>query len=411
MNPMRFAILSIRARRMPSALCVLAAGAGIGILSLVLLLSHAVTDSFARNAAGIDIVAGAKGSPLQLVLSTVYHADVPVGNIETADAGRIAHLPQVAKAVPLALGDNYRGWRIVGTTPDYLDMTGARIGDGRVFAAPFEAVAGAATGLRIGDTFAGAHGFSADSDDIHDWHLYKIVGRLAPAGAAVDRLILTSVQSVQELHMHGDEHEHEHHHHHDHDDGAEDDEAAASHQVTALLIKMKNRASIPFLPRQLARDPAVQAASPAYEIARLARVVGAGRGVATAAGGAFLLLACLMLWSALAASLAARRYDLCVMRVLGASPAYLFAAIMAESALLAGTGTLAGLALGHAGAFFVARHMAAVGALVAPETLLQWTRTDALLMALGMGAGLAAALVPACAAARTDIAGLLAKGR
>jgi putative ABC transport system permease protein len=400
MNAFTLALANIKARPMQAGLCVAASAAGMVLLAAIFLLSQAIETGFTRNAEGIDVVAGAKGSPLQLVLSTVYHADVPTGNIEVKDADRLAHHPQVKEAIPLALGDNYRGWRIVGTTPQYLDMYRASFADGHIWKQSFDAVAGALTGLKTGAQFAGAHGLSADSDDVHDFHLYKITGTLKPTGTVLDRLILTSVESVQELHSHPDEHDH---------DAKEELESA--HQVTALLLRVKSPVAVMNLPREINRSMSLLAASPAYEMTRLAASIGFGRDMLTALGMGFVVLSSLMLLSTLASSLAARRYDLGVLRVLGGSPGMLFMTVMAEGLLLSSIGAAAGLLAGHALAFAALLCLPSLNGIAMPGLFLVPQVMDGILLLIGLGAGLAAGLVPALSAGRMDIAALLARGR
>lgn len=400
MNALTLALANIRSRPLQATLCAAASAAGLALLCAVFLLSQAIETGFSRNAEGIDVVAGAKGSPLQLVLSTVYHADVPTGNIEAEDAARLSHHPQVKQAIPLALGDNYRGWRIVGTTPDYLALYHADFADGRVWSQPFDAVAGAATGLKTGTQFAGVHGLSADSDDVHNFHLYKITGILKPTGTVLDRLILTSVESVQELHRHPDAGD---------PDAAE--ELKIGHQVTALLLKVKSPIAVMTLPRAINRSTNLLAASPGYEMTRLASSIGFGRDMLTALGGGFVALSALMLLSALASSLAARRYDLGVLRVLGGSPATLFMTVLAEGLALSVCGAVAGIVFGHALAFAAVSCVQSLNGVALPGAFLKPQAVDALLLLIGLGTGLAAGLVPALSAGRMDIAELLARGR
>jgi putative ABC transport system permease protein len=400
MNALSLALASIRARRLHAALCIASAASGIALLCAVFLLSQAVETGLMRNARGIDVVAGAKGSPLQLVLSSIYHTDIPNGNIEKADAEKLARNPMVKKAIPLAIGDNYRGWRIVGTTADYLDLYHAQYAQGHVFRQPFDAVAGADTGLAMNAKFAALHGFEADSDDVHDYHLYNIVGVLKPTGTVLDRLILTPVESVQQLHTHpaaGDP------------DAAE--EFQVSHQVTALLLQVRSPVAILNLPRQVNRSSNIMAASPAYVMARFSLSMGIGRNVMMAVGAGFIALSALMLFSSLAASLAARRYDLAVLRVMGASPALLAATVIFEGALLAGTGAVLGVAAGHGLALLAVYMIDGLHGVVLPSQLTLLQAQDAWLVLIGAGAGVAAGLLPAMAAAKTDIALLLAKGR
>jgi putative ABC transport system permease protein len=400
MNALSLALASIRARRLHAALCMASAACGIALLCTVFLLSQAIETGLMRNARGIDVVAGAKGSPLQLVLSSIYHTDIPNGNIDKADAEKLMRNPMVKKAIPLAIGDNYRGWRIVGTTADYIDLYHARYAQGGVFRQPFDAVAGADTGLAMGAKFAALHGFEADSDDVHDFHLYNIVGILKPTGTVLDRLILTPVESVQQLHAHpaaGDP------------DAAE--EFQVSHQITALLIQVRSPVAILNLPRQINRSSNIMAASPAYVMTRFSLSMGVGRNVMMAVSAGFIALSALMLFSALASSLAARRYDLAVLRVMGATPALLALTVVAEGALLAGAGAVIGIAAGHGLALLAAHMIDGLHGVILPSQLIGLRAQDLWLALIGIGAGVAAGLFPAIAAARTDISLLLAKGR
>jgi putative ABC transport system permease protein len=122
-----------------------------------------------RDARGIDLVAGAKGSPMQLVLSAVFHLDAPTGNIPLAEANALAKQRFVKKAIPLALGDSYKSFRIVGSNHEYPAHYGARVADGRLWSAPMEATLGAEVAARaklaVGAKFAGAHGLGEGGDE------------------------------------------------------------------------------------------------------------------------------------------------------------------------------------------------------------------------------------------------------
>lgn len=448
MNAISLALASIRSRPLHAALCAASAAAGIALLCAVFLFSQGVAAGFARNAKGIDIIAGTKGSPLQLVLSSIYHADIPAGNIEMKDYEALKRNPRIRQAIPLALGDNYKGFRMVGTTPDYLDLYKAAFADGAVFAAPFETVAGADTGMKVGDTFAVSHGFSADSDDVHDFKLYTITGVLKPTGTVLDKLLTTQVESVQQLHAHHEGHEHhhheadddhdEHHHHeaeeehaHHHHDAEEDDhedhhaheeseaheedeeaaEMALGRQVTSVLLKVRSPVDLMNLPRQINSQSNIMAAVPSYEMARFTKSLGIGRQLIVVLGAGFVVLAALVLLASLASGLALRRYDLAVLRVLGASPRRLSATVMAEGLILSGAGAIAGIVLGHVIAYAAVLSIDSLRGVVLPQTLLMPQPMDAGFLLLGLGAGVLASFVPSFSAARTDIAGLLARGR
>src|SRR5690606_34972197 len=140
-----------------------------------------------------------KGSPTQLILSSIYHVDNPTGNIRLHEARALAANPMVNLAVPLALGDNYRGHRIIGTDSTFMELYGLRLAAGQLWEGDFEAVIGASgasgRGLQIGDRLAGARGLSAGGHE-HGEHPSAVTGILEQTGRLADGLILTAVRSV-----------------------------------------------------------------------------------------------------------------------------------------------------------------------------------------------------------------------
>ncbi|MEM1230366.1 MAG: ABC transporter permease [Pseudomonadota bacterium] len=219
MSALRLALANLTLSPLTTILNVLLMALGTASIVLLLLAGSQLAKVMARDAEGVDLVLGAPGSPIQLILSAVYHADVPPGNIPLTEAQRWIDDPRIDLGVPLSLGDSFRGFRIVGTTPEYLDLYGAVPAQGRVWEAPMEAVLGASVGatlgLGLGDTFAGVHGLSEGGHD-HEQQRYRVVGQLAPTGTVADRLVLTSLESVWDLHEESD---------HDHDDDHDGDEA------------------------------------------------------------------------------------------------------------------------------------------------------------------------------------------
>ncbi len=149
-----------RARPLATALNLLLLALGVATITVLLLATAQFEDRMGHDARGIDLVAGAKGSPMQLVLAAVFHIDAPAGNIPLADALALAQNRAVKKAIPLALGDSFHGYRIVGTNHEYPAHYGATLGTGRLWKEPMEVVLGAevatAAKLSIGSTFTGA---------------------------------------------------------------------------------------------------------------------------------------------------------------------------------------------------------------------------------------------------------------
>ena len=408
MNLARLSLAYIRARALNSVLNVLLLGLGVATIVVLLLFTHQLAQRLERDSKGIDLVVGAKGSPLQLILSSVYHVDIPTGNIPLSDAEKLKTNPLIRAAVPLALGDSYEGFRIVGTNHDYVSLYGGRTSEGRLWEKPYEAVLGAEVAaqgrLKIGDKIVGSHGI-VEAGEKHENSPYTIVGLLAPSGSVLDRLVLTSVESVWEIHGQGP---------HEEDEDEKDDGSAARkprhlqpQELTALLIQYASPMAAAILPRQINSQSALQAASPAFESARLLNLVGVGVQAIQAFALILILCAALSVFIALYNALRERSYDLAVMRSLGASRSKLLAAILIEGLILAAGGVVLGLVIGHGlteglGAWLHASQRVHVtGWTVVPG--------EFALVAAALAVGLLSALLPAVMAYRTDIAGVLAR--
>ena len=410
----------IRARALNAALNLVLLALGVGMIVLLLLFSAQLEDRLTRDARGIDLVIGSKGSPLQLILSSIYHVDFPTGNVPLAEAERWARHPLVAEAIPLALGDSLAGFRIVGTEHAYAAHYGAEPAAGRLWQEPFEATLGALvaanTGLGVGERFVGSHGL-APGGPAHGEHSYTVVGVLEPTASVLDRLVLTPVDSVwlahgMDPHEHdetdgqGDEHADEHGEERAPGTAEQGGGAERPLELTALLIRYRSPVAAVQLPRLVNQESALQAAAPAFETARLLSLVGVG--VDTLRGIGLLLIATagLSVFIALSNAMQERRYDLAVMRTLGASRRQLFTQPLLEGLLLAGAGALLGILLGHTVAETVghllpeARSMGLSG--------LDWLPEELYVLALALLVGLVAALLPAIQAYRTDIAAVLA---
>jgi putative ABC transport system permease protein len=399
MNLLTISLAYLRSRLLGTVLVTTLLALGVATITLLMLVTSQLEDRMQRDARGIDLVAGAKGSPMQIILSAIFHLDVPTGNIPLAQANEIAKHRMIKKAIPLALGDSYQGFRIVGTHHDYPAHYGARLAGDRLWQKPMEVVLGAEvaakSGLAVGATFSGAHGLGGGGAE-HGDAPYKIVGILAPSGSVLDRIVLTGIESVWFVH--------------DEAHGPADNYRPdpSKREITALLIQYASPLAAAMLPRYINNHSELQSASPAYETARLFSIVGVGVGVLRGFALVLILGAGLSVFVALYHALEERRYDLAIMRTLGASARKVMALLLCEGLLLAGIGTLFGMALGHvltAGLGVVlrqAQQVAVTGWIFLPQEL--W------LAALALAVGILAALVPAWRAYRTDIAATLAAG-
>jgi putative ABC transport system permease protein len=382
-------------RPLATALNLLLLTLGLAAMAFVLIARDQVDRAFERDLQGIDAVVGAKGSPMQLILAGVFHLDVPPGNIALDDMKQLQTHPQVAQVIPLSLGDNVQGFRIVGTTSDYPAHYGATLAQGRLWQRSMEAVLGAqvarATGLAVGQSFAGAHGL------VHGEALYQVTGVLAPCGCVLDRLVLTATESVWKLHddLHAMP------------DMDEEDRAAieADREVTLALVRYNSPLAAMSFPRFVNHNTPMQAASPALEITRLLSMVGVGTRVLQGLGAVLLAVAGLSVFIALWGAVRERRADLAMLRMLGAPPLKVGALLLCESFWLAAMACALGLLAAHGLA-------ALMGPMLMDQQSLafsgwQWVSTEAWVPVLAFVVAVVAALVPAISAYRVDVTQLL----
>jgi len=348
MRMIALAFAYLRRRWGQALLSVLVGALGVTAVATCMIGFDSVPEAAERAWGGVDLVVGPKGSALDLVLCCVLHVSAPRGLVSQKAALAAVSNPMVRASAPIALGDNYQGWRIMGTTPAILDVYRAKLAEGEMWTDKLQAVVGAgaarALKLDIGDSFVGSHGLSAGGD-VHAQFPYKVVGILQPTGSALDRLILTDIETVRYIHIEQAKIEIAEH-------GSTDEENVANlpDAATAVVAAYRSPIAAAFLPRQIDATDILSAGSPSLEIARL---VGYARPAITAATGLGLLLVVIAAASAatgLTSVMNARTRDLSLLRVLGAGRieitvvAFAEAGIIAFAALAAGAVLVAGLA-------------------------------------------------------------------
>lgn len=331
---------------------------GIAIISLLLLLGKQLQDKFAKNISGIDMVVGAKGSPLQLILSSVYQIDNPTGNVYLSDVKEIAQNPLVKEMIPLSMGDNYQSYRIVGTNKKYFEHFKAQVATGELFKKDLDVVLGAQvalnTGLKVGDTFSSSHGLDAEGE-VHDDTKYKVSGILVFNNSVIDNLILTSLNSVWNIHQHKEEHtEAENAPHETH----EAEEAAMSkREITSALIKFRSPMGLMSMPRNINQNSKLQAALPSIEVNRLFELLGIGIDGLQILAAVIMLISGISVFVSLYNSLKERKYEMALMLSMGASRTRLFLMLLLEGVLLALFGFVAGVVLSRVGIILISNQL------------------------------------------------------
>ena len=306
---------------------------GVTIITLSVLVNQITKNTFTKNNPDLDVVVGAKGSPLQLVLSSIHHIDIPTGNISYKNAKKIMKHPAIKFGVPISLGDNFQNYRIVGTDKKFLKLYDAELEIGSMWEKPMQSVIGSNvanfTKLKIDKFFVGSHGL-IDTGDIHSEQPYKVVGILKKTGTILDNLIITSLDSVWNLHS-------------NQNDILKNSDSL---EVTALLLKYKNKTSVFSFPRLINKNTNMQAASPNLEISKLFKLTGEAHKIINYLSIIIVSLSFAGILFTLLNNINERKYDLAILRTLGFTRERIFSIILIEGMTISILGSFIGLILG-----------------------------------------------------------------
>jgi putative ABC transport system permease protein len=414
-----------------TVLSIVLLASSIAIITVLILLQKQFEEKFSSNIDGVDLVLGAQGSPMQLILSSVYHIDNPTGNISYDSAKVWIKHPFVEKAIPLAFGDNYRGFKIVGTNSDYLDKYKAKIVKGKLFNKNFEIVVGNEVAkklnLKIGDKFFGSHGDSSEGE-VHDQYSYKISGIASSTGSVLDNLILCNIPSVWQMHnahgqeaenpAHGEEgHVHEEHEHihtdacnNEHQQNRQEADLTLEEpnmEITAVLLKFRNKMGIVTWPRIIAQNTKMQAASPAIEVNRIFSLFGVGLKALEYLAYAIMLISGISIFIALYNRLKERKYEFALMRINGASRIQLLLLVVIESLFLALVGFLFGTIFGRIAISFISSSAQDDFKIAFTPLEIVWNK-EGILLLVTIFVGIMAAFIPAIKAYKLNISKTLA---
>ena len=410
MNIFKLSLKNIFNKPLSSTISLALLILGIGIISLLLQLNTLIKDQMDNNLKGIDMVVGAKGSPLQLILSSVYHIDSPTGNISLEEAEKISKNRMVGSSIKLLYGDNFKGYRIVGAEKKFIELYNGKIKKGKNLSKPFEVLVGSKVysklKIDIGDDLISSHGLR-ETGESHEDQSFKVVGLLEPSNSVIDQLIITLPQSVWDVHGnhdHDEEHEHDHEkeHEHDHDEEHQHDDR----EITAMLIKFKSPMNIIQFPRQINETTNLQAAVPSYEISRLFKLFGFGIETLSYLAYLIIIVSGFSLFINLFNSMRERKYEMALIRTLGASRLQLSTMIIFESIILTISGFILGLLFSRFGVMFVSSLMEeSINYNLSSFKILN---EEYWLLLLSVIIGLMASLIPAVQVYKMNISKILA---
>jgi len=365
MNLLKISTNNLKDKPLTTSLSILLMALGIAIISLLLLASRQIEEKFTRNVAGIDMVVGAKGSPLQLILSSIYQIDSPTGNISMEEANRLTRSPLVKSTIPLSMGDSYRGYRIVGSNEKYLAHFQAEFETGKVFSKALDIVVGAKVaknlGLKVGNNFSSQHGFDKEGN-AHKEKQFKVVGILKATNSVLDQVLITPLESVWAVH---DEH------HEESGKGANvlklleetqsqtDDHHSEedSKEITSLLVKFRNPVMGMMMARSINQNTTLQTATPAIEINRLFTLLGVGMDALKWIALVIIIVSGLSVFVSLYNSLKERKYEMALMLSMGASRTKLFLLLLMEGLIISVAGYVMGIFLSRFGLWIMSENV------------------------------------------------------
>lgn len=403
---------SLWSRRLTSGLTMLSIALSVVLLLGIESVRTGARDSFSNTISGVDLIAGARGGSLQLLLYTVFRLGSATNNISHETYEHWARHPGVAWTIPYSLGDSHRGFRVVGTNESFYQNfryrrdRGIEFAEGRAPRGMFETALGAevarALGYSVGQKIAITHGLAGDLLQ-HDDKPFTVTGILARTATPVDRSLYVTLEGISAVHA-------------DWESGAPpmpgeeipaerlEKEGVRIEQITAFLVSAKRRVDALRLQREINtydREP-LMAVIPGVALAEMWRTIGYGE-TALAVTAWFVLIAGLLgMIVALYTSLEERRREMAVLRAIGARPSVIVLLLMAESALLTVGGIAAGLGLTYV-ALYTAQGPVeqAVGLTL---TIGAPSRLALIYVGSIFAAGIAVALLPAWKAYRNTLA-------
>ena len=365
------AIKSLRNRRFTAALTMASIALAVLLLLGVERIRSEARESFASTISGTDLIVGARSSPVHLLLYSVFRIGNATNNVSWDSYTALASRPDVAWTIPLSLGDSHRGFRVLGTTPDYFEHfrfargRALELAQGKRLEDEHDAVLGAevaeALGYTPGQSIVIAHGAGDISFSLHKEHPFRVVGILARTGTPVDRTVHVTLEGMDAVHAEhnemsadplaaalrasevaehneagheaGDEHGHEH-------------ATGSKRAITAFLVGLKSRGAALSVQRLVNEYPGepLTAILPGPTLQEVWDIVGAAEKTLLAVSALVVVVGLAGMLVALLTSLSERRREMAILRSVGARPMHVFGLILGEAAFL----TVSGIAVGVA---------------------------------------------------------------
>jgi putative ABC transport system permease protein len=392
MTILTVALKYLQGRLVASVLTAVSIALGVGLVVASVLVTGGIKEGFIAGTTDYNLMVGAKGSPMQLVLSVVFRMDLATPNIEYTTYRDLQQDPRVEAAVPMAVGDAYQGFRYVATNSAYFATFPWRrktflLSAGKLFAddppndPTYEALLGAEaagrTGLRVGDRFY-------EGEEMAEYPL-TVVGILRPTHSADDRAIFLSLSSFWGMN--------------------EVARKMAVKPLTAVLIRPKRMSDLPSLHRELNVSPATQAVLPSGVLLTIFNMMAVAEEALSMILAIVGVIVVLYVFVSMYSATLERKREIATMRALGARRATVLGIVLVESCALAVVGGIVGILGGHAIAYLAGSLLASRGLVTNPFL---FNAIEPAVLASIILLGTLAGLLPAVLAYRTEVAENLA---
>jgi len=349
------AIKSFRNRKFTTGLTVLSIALSVMLLLGIEIIRQGAETSFTNTLSGTDLIVGARSSPVQLLLYSVFHIGNPTNNMQWHSYEEIATHPQVKWTIPVSLSDSHKGYRVIGTTEQFYehfrfaDSKALQLEAGNWFSGTFDAVVGAevaqALGYQSGEKIILAHGAGDESFITHSDKPFKIVGILKRTGTPVDRAVYVGLQSIDVMHdeFNGAAHNHDPLMAHDQHNTEKSNRKSS---LSAILVGLQSRGAAIGMQREINeyKTEALTAIMPGVVLLELWSMMNVVERILVIVSGLVVAVGLFSMLIILMTSLNERRREMAILRSVGARPVHIFTLIMGEAVFL----TLLAMVLGVA---------------------------------------------------------------
>jgi putative ABC transport system permease protein len=358
MNLWQISWKNIWHRKTLSILTIFSVGVATALIVFISLSQAGMQKGAAKGYAPYELVIGAEGSEIQLALNTFYHVGAPTGNIHYEVFEKLQISKLVEHAYAITKGDNYKGFQIVGTDPEYFTTRYPDIKptQGAFYEDDGQVLIGAQVakqlGLKVGDTFKGSHGAVETGDEHNDHHdfIYTVAGIMPTLHTPDDKAIFTTLDYAWIVHQTEEPAGHAA------EAGAHKEEAGghahtAEGDITAIVVQPKGLIELQMLKNEFDKIPGVKAAYSSKAVADVLNIIDVGAKVLVIIAGASIVIAAVSILLSLSAAAAERRKDIGLLRLLGKRKSAIMSGVVLEGAILTFFGSLFGLLLGHSGSW------------------------------------------------------------